>query len=144
MWCVLHFHMHPNFRQMIILIIFFNNSKIIVRSLHIFWPPLWSSGQSFWLQIQRSWVRCPALPDFLRSSGSGTGSTQPREDNWGARKTKLRGFGPLANYLEEIVAAPLKKIESNDRGDPLRWPRKTLYPQKLALLRQQAAVTRSA
>jgi hypothetical protein len=24
-------------------------------------------------------VRVPALPDFLRSSGSGTGSTQPRE-----------------------------------------------------------------
>jgi hypothetical protein len=47
-------------------------------------PPLWSSGQSFWLQIQRSRVRFPALPDFLRSSGSGTGSTQPREDNWGA------------------------------------------------------------
>ena len=41
--------------------------------------PLWSSGQSFWLQIQRSWVRSPALPDFLSSSGSGTGSTQPRE-----------------------------------------------------------------
>jgi hypothetical protein len=44
-------------------------------------PLLWSSGQSFWLQIQRSQVRFPALPDFLRSSGSGTGSTQPREDN---------------------------------------------------------------
>jgi hypothetical protein len=44
-------------------------------------PPLWSSGQSFWLQIQRSRVRFQALPDFLRSSGSGTGSTQPREDN---------------------------------------------------------------
>jgi hypothetical protein len=29
-----------------------------------------------------------------------------------------------------------------DRGDPLRWPRNTLYPQKLALLRQQAAVGR--
>jgi hypothetical protein len=26
-------------------------------------------------------VRFPALPDFLRSSGSGTGSTQPREDS---------------------------------------------------------------
>ena len=44
-------------------------------------PPLWSSGQSFWLQIQRSRVRFPALADFLSSSGSGTGSTQPREVN---------------------------------------------------------------
>jgi hypothetical protein len=32
-------------------------------------PPLWSSGQSSWLQIQRSRVRFTALPDFL-SSGS--------------------------------------------------------------------------
>jgi hypothetical protein len=43
-------------------------------------PPLWSSGQSSWLQIQRSRVRLPALPDILRGSGSGTGSTQPGED----------------------------------------------------------------
>jgi hypothetical protein len=48
-----------------------------------FWPPVWSSGQSFWLQIQRPRVRFPAIPDFLRSSGSGMGSTQTREDNWG-------------------------------------------------------------
>ena len=40
---------------------------------------LWSSGQGFWLQIQRSRVRFPALPDFLSGSGSGTGCTQPRE-----------------------------------------------------------------
>jgi hypothetical protein len=26
-------------------------------------------------------VRFPALPDFLRSSGSGTGSSQPRDFN---------------------------------------------------------------
>ena len=54
---------------------------------------LWFSGQSFWLQIQRSRVRSPALPDFLSSSGSGTGSTQPRE-------VKLR------SYLNKEVAAP--------------------------------------
>ena len=30
-------------------------------------PPLWSSGQSVWLQTQRSRVRFPALPDFLSS-----------------------------------------------------------------------------
>jgi hypothetical protein len=35
-------------------------------------------------QIQRPRVRFPELPDFLRSSGSETGSTQPREYNCGA------------------------------------------------------------
>jgi hypothetical protein len=40
-------------------------------------PPRWSSGQSSWLLTQRSRVRFPALPDFLSSIGSGTGSTQP-------------------------------------------------------------------
>jgi hypothetical protein len=47
------------------------------------WPPLWYSGQSSWLQIQKYRVRFPALPDFLKSSGSGQGSTEPREDDWG-------------------------------------------------------------
>jgi hypothetical protein len=40
-------------------------------------PPAWSSGQTSWLQTQRSRVLFSALPDFLSSSGSGTGSTQP-------------------------------------------------------------------
>jgi hypothetical protein len=51
--------------------------------------PSWCSAQL----VKRRWseflatdpevrVRFPALPDFLRSSGSGTGSTQPRH-NWG-------------------------------------------------------------
>jgi hypothetical protein len=34
-------------------------------------------------------VRFPALPHSLRSSGSGTGSTQPREYNWGATWKKM-------------------------------------------------------
>jgi hypothetical protein len=53
-------------------------ASVLVRLLGI---PLWSSGESSWLQIQRPWARFPALPDFLKSSGSGTGSTQPREYN---------------------------------------------------------------
>jgi hypothetical protein len=44
-------------------------------------PPLWSSGQSSWLQIQRSRLRFRALPDFLRNSRSVTGSTQHLENN---------------------------------------------------------------
>jgi hypothetical protein len=51
-------------------------------------PPLWSSAQSFWLQTQRSEVWFRAVPDFLRSRGSGTVSTQSREDNWGATGMK--------------------------------------------------------
>jgi hypothetical protein len=41
-------------------------------------------------------VRFSALPDFLRSSRSGTGSIQPREDNWGdiSRKYWLRPRKP--------------------------------------------------
>jgi hypothetical protein len=42
-----------------------------------FGPTLWSSGQTSSLQTQRFRVLFPALTDFLSSSGSGTGSTQP-------------------------------------------------------------------
>ena len=58
-----------------------SNTCIFKFLVVLFGPSLWSSGQSFWLQVQRSRVRFPALPDFLSSSGSGTGSTQPREVN---------------------------------------------------------------
>jgi hypothetical protein len=46
-------------------------------------------------------VRFPALPDFLRSSGSGTGSTQPREYNWG---------------VTWKVAVPVQKTENTAVG----------------------------
>jgi hypothetical protein len=41
----------------------------------------WSEFQATDPEVR---VRFPELPDFLRSSGFGTGSTQPREYNWGA------------------------------------------------------------
>jgi hypothetical protein len=85
----------------------------------VFWngSPLWSSGQSSWLQIQRLWVQFLAIPDFLISSGSGTGSTQPCGYSWGAtwkRKYQIRS-------------------RKHDSRDPLCWPHNTLYLQKLAL-----------
>jgi hypothetical protein len=80
-------------------------------------PPLWSSGQSSWLQIRRHGF------DFRhyqkKSSGSGTGSTQPHKYNWGATWWKSGG-----SCLEN---------REYGRRDPSRWPRGTLYPQMLAI-----------
>jgi hypothetical protein len=65
-------------------------------------PPLWSIGQTSWLQTQKPWVRFPVLPDFLSSNGSGTGSTQP--------------LGINEELLERKVAAPVYKTEINGHG----------------------------
>jgi hypothetical protein len=54
-----------------------------------------------------------------KSIGSGTGSTQLREYNWGV--TWWKSSGPCLENREY------------GRGDPSRWPRGTLYPQKLAI-----------
>jgi hypothetical protein len=69
------------YNKKIIVIHFPRFDKPFLLNVLPFRPPLCSSGQSSWLQIQRSRVRFLALRDFLRSSGSGTASTQPREDN---------------------------------------------------------------
>jgi hypothetical protein len=53
-------------------------------------PPLWSSGQSYRATDPDVRVRFPLLPDFLRSNGSGTGSTQPREYRLQSRKPRIR------------------------------------------------------
>jgi hypothetical protein len=52
-------------------------------------------------------VRFPALPDFLRSSGSGMGSTLPREHNWGATwKKKFSGSSlEIRDYSHRGFAA---------------------------------------
>jgi hypothetical protein len=53
----------------------------------IIWPPLWSSSKSSWLQIEVP-GSIPGATGFSESSGSGTVSTQPREDNWGVASRK--------------------------------------------------------
>jgi hypothetical protein len=64
----------------------------------LLWPPLWSRGHSSWLQTHRSRVWFPTLPHFVSSSGSGTGSTQPREHKWGATWKKSSGSGLEYRY----------------------------------------------
>jgi hypothetical protein len=81
--------------------------------------PLWSSGQSSSLQIQRSRVRYPALPDFWEVVGL------------------ERGPLSLVSITEELLRRNSSGSGLENRecslGNPLRWPRNTLYPQKLAL-----------
>jgi hypothetical protein len=83
-------------------------------------PPLWSSGQSSWLQIQRIRVRFPALPDFLRNSGSGTGSTQPlstteelfewKSSGSGSRKPRLTA---IRNRCADHATPSIRKFGTN-------------------------------
>jgi hypothetical protein len=84
--------------------------------------------KSFWVQTQRSRVRFPRFQIFWEAAG--------------LQRGPLSLVRTTEELLEEKVSAAVYKTEINDRGNPLRWPRDTLYPQKLALLRQQAVVAR--
>jgi hypothetical protein len=67
--------------------------RIILGCLYIRRLPLWSSGQSSWLQIEKSRVRFQALPDFVRNSGSGTGPLNLVRITGEALKRGISGSG---------------------------------------------------
>jgi hypothetical protein len=81
--------------------------------------PLWSSGQSSWLRIQRSRF--------------GSRSYQILWEVVGLERGPLS----LVSTIEELFGRESSgyDLESWEYGrrDPSRWPRGTLYPQKLAL-----------
>jgi hypothetical protein len=82
-----------------------NSGALVINIYSLLWhkrPPLWSSGQSFWLQIQRSWSSIPGVSRFS-------------EKQWVWNGVHSASWRQLRSYLEEIVTAPVKKIETNDR-----------------------------
>jgi hypothetical protein len=93
------------------------------------WPSLWSSGQSSWLQIQRSGFHSWRYQIF--------------------REVLALKQGPLSFVItvEEILGRSCSsiglEIREYGRGDPLRWPRGTVYPRICHLPRWQATVARS-
>jgi hypothetical protein len=83
-------------------------------------PPLWSSGQSSWLQIQMSGfdsLRCQIFWEIVFLERAPLSLVRITEE-----------------LLNGKVAAPGLKTEINDRGDSLCWPRDNLYPLNLALI----------
>jgi hypothetical protein len=57
---------------------------VIVFALYSLWPPLWSSGQSFWLLTQGSRVRFLTLPDVSEQQWVWTGVHSASWTIWGA------------------------------------------------------------
>jgi hypothetical protein len=90
-----------------------NASRTIIVVSPYWWPPLWSSGQSFRLQIQRSRVRFPALPEVGGLKWGPLSLVRTTEEPLENKKQRLRSRKPS--------------------GNSLRWPRNTLYPQRLPL-----------
>jgi hypothetical protein len=82
------------------------------------WSPLWSGGQSSWLQIQRSQVWFPALADW---------------EVVGLERCPLSLMSTIEELLGRNGSGFGLKSQEHDNGDPLRWPHNTVYPQTLAL-----------
>jgi hypothetical protein len=83
------------------------------------WPPLWSNGQSSWLQIQRSGFDSRSYQIFWELVGL------------------ERGPLSLVSTIEELLGRKNcgSGLENRDYGrrDPSSFLRGTLYPQNLAL-----------
>jgi hypothetical protein len=101
------------------------NSKSIPLRDENYYPvlltrlPLWPSGQSSWLQIQRFGFDFRRYQIFWEVVGL------------------ERGLLKLVSTIEELLGRKSSssgpETENTVVGDPPRWPRGILYPQKLAL-----------
>jgi hypothetical protein len=103
----------------IVRVLFHIGLQIPVTRAILLLQPLWSSGQSFWLQIQRSGFEYWRYRIFWEVVGLERGPLSLVSTIEELLKRKSSGFG----------------LENRDYGhrDPLRWPRDIFYQQKLAL-----------
>jgi hypothetical protein len=83
---------------------------------YIIWRlPLWSSGQSSWLQIQRSGFDSRRYQIF-----------------WEVERGPLSLVSTTVELLRRKSSGSGLESRGYGRRDPSRWPRGTLYPQKLS------------
>jgi hypothetical protein len=90
-----------------------------VSNTVLFGPPLWSSDQSSWLQIRRS--------------GFDSRHYQIFWDVVGLERGPLSLVSTTEELLERKSSGSSLENQEYSSRDLLRWPRGTLYPQKLAL-----------
>jgi hypothetical protein len=114
-------------------------------------PPLWSSGQSSWLQngdiLCFLWIYICYVEESRPPPWSSVQSSwlQIQRSRFDSRRYHIiwevvgleRGPPSLASTTEELLGrnSSGSGLESRDYGprDPSRWPRSTLYSQNLAL-----------
>jgi hypothetical protein len=129
LFCKHEFHNYCNSSN------YFNFLHVTRTWAHIFpqgkltmWPPLWSSDQRFWLQIQRSRVRFPALLDFWQVGGLQRGPLslvitteellEKRSSGSGLEKPRLTALG--IRWADHVTPSTRKKSAL------LRWQRRSL------------------
>jgi hypothetical protein len=106
-----------------------NLASIFISYLRPCRSLLWYSGQSFWLQIQRSGFNSRRYHIIWEVVGLERGPLSPVSINGELLERKSSGFD----------------LESREYGrrDPSRCPRGTLYPQKLVLTSPKIGIARS-
>jgi hypothetical protein len=87
--------------------------------IYIFRPPLWSSNQSSWLQIQRSGLDSRHYQIFRKVVGLERGP--------------LSLLSTIEELLERKSRGSRLEIRAYGRRDPSRWSLGNFYPQKLTL-----------
>jgi hypothetical protein len=97
-----------------------------------------------WMKTDRLCDLVPRIPGYrFRDPGFDSWRNQILWEILGLERGPLSLVRIIKEVLEwKISGSVPKKIEINGRGDPLCWPRGSLYPQKLALTLPKCSTVR--